>query len=104
MKWRVGVQGPAGDLEYLAGRLTQGPIRIDKDIDGYVLELDSFEGLKEAADVLAEGERVIKLLSGVVKLRRNSIEQLKAGPVTKVHADGRRDAFVFIRETLTMGA
>jgi len=104
MKWRVGIQGAAGDLEHLARRFTKEPIQIDNDVDGHFLELDSFSGLTEASDVLAEGERVIKLLSGVVKLRRNSFEPLKAGHVTRVHPDGRRDAFVFIRASLTMRA
>lgn len=99
--WEVSVQGRDGDLQYLARHFGSSPIvvaRSESD-EAYVLRLDTFGACKASAEVLELAERQLVILSGILKLVRNSTESLKAGAVFR-RRNGGRDVFVHVRDTI----
>ena len=100
--WQVQVRGRASDLEHLARHFTSSPVKIAKDSqkDGFLYESDSFTACSSSEQVLALADEELAVLSGVLKLVRNSHEPLRSGAVYKPNAAGGQDVFVHIRETL----
>lgn len=99
--WEVSVQGRDSDLRHLARHLTSPPMVIaQSDSDqAYVLQLDAFSACKDSTEVLELAERQLGILSGILKLERNSPDAIRAGAVFRRRNEGR-DVFVHVRDTL----
>lgn len=99
--WQVKIQGWASDLEHLARHFTTTPTRVVKDDrgDGFLYESDAFIQCQTSENVLNVANEELRVLSGVLKLVRDSPEPLRAGAVYRLNANGGRDAFVHIHET-----
>jgi hypothetical protein len=104
--WQVQVQGWASDLEHLARHFTATPFRVSKDErdGGFVCESDSFRACKTSEEVLKLATDELCVLSGVLKMTRDSPESLRTGAVYRRNAAGGRDVFVHIQETLHIRA
>lgn len=89
--WQVQIQGWESDLEYLANHFISTPTRIIKDeIEaGFLYESDAFAECSQPADVLKIANEELSVLSGVLKLTRNSPETLRTGAVYKRNASGK---------------
>jgi hypothetical protein len=104
--WQIQVQGWASDLEHLARHFTSAPIVVVKDPrgDGFLYESEAFGSCTNSEQVLAKAEEELAVLSGVLRLERDSPEPLRAGAVYKQNANGGRDVFVHIREGIQLRA
>jgi hypothetical protein len=100
--WQVQIQGWASDLEHLARHFTATRYRVVKDDrgDGFLYESDAFGNCATSEDVLKVADEELCVLSGVLKLVRDSPEPLRTGAVYRQNATGERDAFVHIHATL----
>lgn len=99
--WEVSLQGRDGDLRYLARYFTSPPTVIVRSEfeSSYVLRMDAFSACKESTGVLELAERQLVILSGILKLERNSPETLRVGAVFRRRGGGR-DVFIHVRDTL----
>lgn len=100
--WQVQIRGWTSDLEHLVRYFENQPRRVVKDEqDGsYLYESDAFSACSSSEEVLNKANEELRVLSGVLKLSRNSPEALRAGAVYRRHVAGGRDVFVHIQETL----
>lgn len=100
--WQVQIQGSASDLEHLARHFTLPPAIIVKDDrgGGYLYESIAFAACSTSGDVLAVADEELSVLSGVLKLTRDSHEPLHTDAVYRLNSAGGRDVFVHITETL----
>jgi hypothetical protein len=100
--WQVQVQGWASDLEHLARHLASTPRRVVKDERdaSFLYESDAFAACNQSDEVLELANEELCVLSGILKLTRDSPEPLRTGAVYKKNAAGGRDVFVHIHETL----
>jgi hypothetical protein len=99
--WEVSVQGRDRDLQYLARHFISPPTVIAESDSGqaYVLRLDAFSACKDSTEVLELAERQLVILSGILKLERNSPGAIQAGAVFR-RRNGGRDVFVHVRDTI----
>ena len=104
--WQIQIQGWASDLEHLARHFTATSTKVVKDDrgDGFLYESDAFLQCQTSEKVLAVANEELPVLSGVLKLVRDSPEPLRAGAVYRLNANGGRDAFVHIHETVNVRA
>jgi len=104
--WQVQIQGWVSDLDHLARHFTTTPMRVVKDDrgEGFLYESDAFSQCQTSESVLNVADEELQVLSGVLKLVRDSQEPLRAGAVYRMNANGGRDAYVHIRETLHLRA
>lgn len=104
--WQVQVQGWSSDLEYLTRHFTSTPFRIYKDErDGeFVYDSDSFKTCQTSEEVLKLANDQLCVLSGILKMTRDSPEPVRAGAVYRPNATGGRDIFVHIQEGLHVRA
>lgn len=104
--WQVQIQGWTSDLEHLERHFPSMPFRISKDDrdGGYIYESDSFAVCKTSEEVLQLASDEFCVLSGVLKMMRDSPEPLRVGAVYRRNASGGRDVFVHIQETLQIRA
>lgn len=100
--WQVQIHGWPSDLEHLAHHFTTPNRKVVRDTrgDGFVYETDSFIRCQTSEDVLNLASEDLRVLSGVLKLIRDSPEPLRVGAVYRLNANGGRDAFVSINETV----
>lgn len=100
--WQVQIQGWASDLEHLEHYFTTALARVVKDDrdGGYAYESNTFTQCSTSEDVLAIADEEVSVLSGILKIVRDSHEPLRTGAVYKRNAAGGRDVFVHIHETL----
>ena len=98
--WQVQVQGSGSDLEHLEKYFSSGSQRFqhDKIATGFLYGSDRFEGCTDSNQVLKIAEEELLILSGVLKVARESRDSLKIGGVFRMNANGRRDIFVHIHE------
>jgi hypothetical protein len=104
--WQVQVQGWPSDLEHLARHFKATPFRVSKDErdGGSIYESDAFRACKTSEEVLKLATDELCVLSGVLKMTRDSPEPLRIGAVYRRSASGGRDVFVHIQETLHVRA
>ena len=100
--WQVQIRGWASDLEHLVRHFENQPRRVVKDDrDGtYLYESESFSACSSSEEVLKKAKEEVAVLSGVMKLSRNSSEALSTGAVYRRNAAGGRDVFVILQETI----
>lgn len=102
--WQVQLEGDKRDVEFLSKIFATGPRKVIRDEQGpgYLYESDSFHSCSTSEEVeqLAEGE--LAVLSGILKLERDARDGLKYGAVYRRNANGGRDIFVRIRESLQL--
>jgi hypothetical protein len=103
-QWQIQIQGWASDLEHLARHFTTLPMRVTEDEreGGFLYESSAFASCTTSQEVLDVADREFAVLSGVLKLVRESHEPLRSGAVYRRNAAGGRDVFVHIRETLQL--
>lgn len=104
--WQVQVQGWKSDLEHLARYFASTTFRVSKDErdGGFLYTSDSFATCQTSKEVLKLANDELCILSGVLKLMRDSPESLRTGAVYRHNASGGRDVFVNIQETLHVRA
>lgn len=104
--WQVQVQGWSSDLEHLARHFASTPFRVSKDdIDGgFLYASDSFASCQTSEEVLKLANDELGILSGVLKLMRDSPEPLRTCAVYRRNPSGGRDVFVHIQEALQVRA
>lgn len=102
--WQVQVLGWASDLEHLARHFASTPQRVlqDERGGGFLYESDSMAACSKSEDVLKLANQELRVLSGALKVTRDSPESLRAGAVYKRNALGGRDVFVHIHEKLNV--
>lgn len=100
--WQVQIKGWVSDLEHLARHFTSTPFKVVKDErdNGFLYESVAFAACSKSEEVLKIANEELCILSGVLKLTRDSPEPLRTGAVYKRNALGGRDVFVHIHETL----
>ena len=100
--WQIQIQGWASDLDHLARHFTTTTRRVVKDDrgDGFIYESDSFLQCQTSVNVLTVADEELRVLSGVLKLVRDSPEPLRSGTVYRLNASGGRDVFVHVHEVL----
>jgi hypothetical protein len=104
--WQVQIQGWPSDLEHLVRHFTSSPARVVKDDrdNTYLYESDAFAACANSEQVISKAEEELAVLSGVLRLERDSPESLRTGAVYKRNANGGRDIFVQIREGIQVRA
>lgn len=104
--WQVQVQGWTSDLEHLARHFVSTSFRVSKDErdSGFLYESDSFAACQTSEEVLKLANNELCVLSGVLKMVRDSPEPLRTGAVYRRNAAGGRDVFLHIQETLHVRA
>ncbi|HOB66928.1 hypothetical protein [Ottowia sp.] len=100
--WQVQVQGWTSDLEHLVHHFVSTSFRVSKDErdGGFLYESDAFAACQTSEEVLTLANDELCVLSGVLKMVRNSPEPLRTGAVYRRNAAGGRDIFLHIQETL----
>lgn len=96
--WQVQIQGWASDLEHLAHHFTSTPKRIIKDEleASFLYESDAFAACSQPDEILKLANEELSVISGVLKVTRNSPETLRTGAIYKRNANGR-DIFICIQ-------
>jgi len=103
--WEGQVQGRASDLEHLVRNFTAPPLLFVRDErDGCRLRSDSFAACTTPHDVLEDAEQVLSILSGVLRLTRDSHEGLRVGAVFRRRDDESRDVVLHVQDTLKVRA
>lgn len=100
--WQVQVEGDVRDLDFLANILATGARKVLRDemCSGYLYESDSFHPCSTSEEVGQLAESEVAVLSGILKLERAARDRLRCGAVYRPNANGGRDVFVRIRESL----
>lgn len=100
--WQVQVHGWTSDLEHLARHFASTPFRVSKDEreGSFLCESDSFAACKTPEEVLKFAEDELRVLSGALKVVRDSPEPLRTGAVYRRNAAGGRDVFLHVQEIL----
>lgn len=100
--WQVQVQGWASDLEHLTRHFVSTPFRFykDKQDGGFLYESDSFIACQTSEDVLKLTKDELRVISGILKITRDSPEPLRTGAVYRCNAAGGKDIFLHIEESL----
>lgn len=104
--WQVQVQGWASDLEHLARHCASTPFRVSKDArdGGFLYESHSLAACQTSEEVLKLAKDELCVLTGVLKMMRDSPEPLRTGAVYRRNTAGGRDVFLHIQETLQVRA
>src|ERR1700687_3150562 len=104
--WQVQLEGDVRDLDFLTKVLTTGPRKVLRDQrgPGYLYESDSFHPCANSEQVEQVAEEELAVLSGILKLERDARDSLRYGAIYKPNANGGRDIFVRIRESLQVRA
>lgn len=100
--WQVQIEGDIRDLEYLAKVFTSGSRTVLRDGQEprFLYESDAFQPCTSSEQVEHIAEKEIAVLSGILKLEREARDSLRYGAVYRPNANGGRDVFVRIRESL----
>uniref|UniRef100_Q47HX9 Uncharacterized protein n=1 Tax=Dechloromonas aromatica (strain RCB) TaxID=159087 RepID=Q47HX9_DECAR len=100
--WQVQIQGWASDLEYCARHLAQTAWRVIRDErgPGFLFESDAFADCSQSVQVLDVANEELAVLSGVLKMTRDSPEPLRASGVYRKNSSGGRDVFLHIHESV----
>lgn len=100
--WQVQVEGDVRDLDFLANIFTTGTRKVfrDETCPGYLYESDSFHPCSTSEEVEQLAESEVAVFSGILKLERAARDGLRCGAVYRPNANGGRDVFVRIRESL----
>ena len=100
------MQGWTSDLEHLARHFASTPFRVSKDeLDGgFCYESDSFAVCQTSEEVLKLANDELSVLSGVLKMMRDSPEPLRTGAVYRRNATGGRGVYLHVQETLQVRA
>jgi hypothetical protein len=98
--WQVQIQGAQFDLEHLAKYFASAPmlVRTDDRAPGFLYESEKFLSCATSEEVLEVAGQELLILSGILKLIRDSTEPLCTGAVYRANAAGGRDVFVHIHE------
>lgn len=104
--WQVQVQGWTSDLEHLARHFASTSFRVSKDEQdgGFLYASDSFAACQTSEEVLKLANDELCVLSGVLKMVRDSPEPLRTDAVYRRNAAGGRDVFLHIQEILHVRA
>lgn len=104
--WQVQIQGWASDLEHLALHFTTRPFRVytDERDGGFMYESDSFEACRTSEEVLKRANEELCVLSGVLRMTRDSPEPLHTGAVYRRNSSGGRDIFLHVQDALHIHA
>lgn len=93
--WHVRLHGDQADVARLASLFATGKARVGDHNGEQVLFADAFDTMSEAAEVQAEGDRILSILNGAASAHMNIHSAVTSGAVVRQHADGRRDSTVF---------
>jgi len=103
--WQVQINGWTADLEHMLRHFEGLPVRVTKDgKNGFLYQSEAFDACSSSDEVLAIANEEMRILSGVMRFVRSSDEPLRTGVVYRCHADGTRDVFVHVQDTLLVRA
>ncbi|KVT80179.1 hypothetical protein [Burkholderia ubonensis] len=106
ISWQVQLVGDISDLEFLTQNFSTGLRKVlrDSENSGYLYESDSFHRCCTSELVAQLAEEELAVLSGILKLERGARDRLRHGAIYRPNANGGRDVFVHIRESLHVRA
>jgi hypothetical protein len=82
-------------LDHLAASMASGDPAVIKDGDRFRLQTSKSNGVQDAREVLSLSQEILTTLSGIARIELGATAPLRVADVQRVHADGRRDIFVF---------
>lgn len=93
--WAVVLGGDDSDIRMIvSGGLGAEGVEVRQTDDGWLMTADTFEAAGQARGVRRAAEATLDVVNGVGALLDRAFRPLKAGHVYRLHADGRKDAFV----------
>lgn len=93
--WAVVLGGDDSDIRTIvSGGLGAEGVEVRQTDDGWLMTADTFEAAGEARGVRRAAEATLDVVNGVGAILDRAFRPLKAGHVYRLHADGRKDAFV----------
>ena len=100
VQWKVQIQGGESELDYLSRHFSTPQICIcmDNESGSHVLCCDTFEPCSTSEAVFHLANEQLVILSGILRLTRDSSQMLRTGAVYRRHADGHREIIVRISE------
>lgn len=106
ISWQVQLEGNSHDLEFLAKNFVTGSRKVlrDGESPSYLYESDSFHQCCTSEEVEQLAEEELAVLSGILKLEREARHRLRYGAIYRPNANGGRDVFVRIRESVRVRA
>lgn len=104
--WEVQLLGDTADLEHLSRHFSTGPIAVREDHQnaGHVYRSSSFDACESSDQVLGVANDELIVLSGILRLVRQSHQNLRTGAVYKYRADGNRDTYVHLADSIRVHA
>jgi len=93
--WQVRLEGHQFDLADLADDLQSPEATVSKDGENFYLHSSCFDGLTDAAQVLAHARAALTVLHGAARIYRPDAAPVRVGTVTRQRDDGARDQWVF---------
>ncbi len=93
-EWLIRLKGKRSDLEGLPLHFSSPECRVTEVSGEYSLYSSEFTQLRDASDVLAAGERIVRAIRALADVYRGSFPEIEAGGVARVEPDGRRTQFI----------
>jgi hypothetical protein len=100
--WEIHLLGPDEVLDELSRGLAGRDPTVVKLPDRYVLRASAFATMADADTVRAEGEGIVKSLSGIARLLLGSEVPIGLGSVAEVRSDGSRSIYVQLQGASVM--
>lgn len=104
MEWCVTITGDNFDLQELSKSLNSPQLSISQEGQSFVLKSTRLSELTDAEAVLERAREILTQITGAARLTLGTREPLVVNHVTKVDADGKAHAFIFISEALDIRA
>lgn len=104
-RWTVAVEGHDHDLRGIASALREEGVWLDQtEKEGWLVTADVFDGVAEADAVRSSADEILAMVNGAGVLLDPGFRPLKAGHVYRLHADGRKEAFVLLQSAIEIRA
>lgn len=100
--WQVQLEGDVSDLEFLTQSTLADGYKVVRDgqHSRYLYESDSFQQCSTSEEVLQRAADELAVLSGLLMLERNARESLRSGAVYRLDADGGKDIFLHLQDSI----
>jgi len=101
-EWRVGLTGDPFDLDELVADFAGPGVAVTQVGGQYWLSSTEFEHLPTADQVRARAAELVQDLNGAASFGIGGFHAVGVGHVSRVRADGGRDAFLYVEGMLTL--
>lgn len=100
-RWAVAVESHDHDLRSIASALRDEGVLLDQtEEDGWLVTADVFDDVSDADAVRRAADEILTVVNGAGVLLDPGFRPLKASHVYRLHADGRKDAFVLLQSAV----